>query len=335
MTRARISLDSFPEIDFNNPPAERAVLFSTPGGLRDTAERWKPGIGAATRKIEGVDIIYKYLDELPRMIAEGKAPLIIDCLNCEMGCNGGPGTLAKDRPLDEVEGLVSHRKEEMKKRYIADRPATDAELQDKIVDVINKYWKPGLYEREYVNRSANITYHNPNSTELEQIYHQMKKFDPSDIKNCTACGYGTCEKMAIAIANGLNRPENCHFYQHSIINIAQEQKSVMLKEAARSFDSLKKEVELSTKFIGEIDPIVKQINDSANQTNLLAINAAIQASHAGQYGLTFNVVANEVKELASRSQKEADKIKPFADKLRKNFAKVNELAEKIIEIIKK
>lgn len=36
-----ISLSSFPETDFDNPPAERAVLFSTPGGLMRTAERWE------------------------------------------------------------------------------------------------------------------------------------------------------------------------------------------------------------------------------------------------------------------------------------------------------
>lgn len=46
-----VDLGRFPEMDFDNPPAERAVLFSTPGGLLKTAERDMPGIGNRTRKI--------------------------------------------------------------------------------------------------------------------------------------------------------------------------------------------------------------------------------------------------------------------------------------------
>ena len=86
-----IDLDRYPETAFDNPPAERAVMFSSPGGLLYTAERDKPGIQNMTRKIEGKEIIYKYLNELPANIKGKKAPFLIDCLNCEKGCNGGPG----------------------------------------------------------------------------------------------------------------------------------------------------------------------------------------------------------------------------------------------------
>ena len=84
-------LGSYPAAEYDNPPAERAVLFSTPGGLMRTAMREGPRHRGHTRKIEGSHVIYKYLDDLPQMIHQGKAPLIIDCLNCEMGCNGGTG----------------------------------------------------------------------------------------------------------------------------------------------------------------------------------------------------------------------------------------------------
>ena len=101
LTQNKISLNKFDKVDYDNPPAERAVLFSTPGGLMQTAERWIPEIRYKTRKIEGVHTIYDYLDNLPKMILERKSPLLVDCLNCEKGCNGGPLTLAKDKPVDE------------------------------------------------------------------------------------------------------------------------------------------------------------------------------------------------------------------------------------------
>ncbi len=203
-----VDLNSFPEVDFDNPSAERAVLFSSPGGLLRTAERWDPDIRDKARKIEGMPNIYEYIDKLPEVIKNKKSPILIDCLNCEFGCNAGPLTISKDKSVDEIEYFINERRKEYQKKYSEDTTIS----HEKVLKVLNKFWTPNLYSRSYKNLWQNVELEYPNKEQLEQIYKSMHKYTESDFYNCTSCGYNSCEKMATAIHNGLNKPENCHFY---------------------------------------------------------------------------------------------------------------------------
>ncbi len=203
-----INLENYKKVDFDNPPAERGVNFSTPGGLLITALRENSGINSVTRKIEGVAVIYPYLKKLKKMIDKGMAPLLVDCLNCEAGCNAGTGTDNHGKSVDELEFYIHQRSEEMKRKYELEPMIVDFE---KFHDVLNVHYKDGLYNRAYINRSDNrIKY--PSQQELKVLFNSMAKYEEKDFKNCAACGYNTCEGMAIAIFNGLNKKENCHFY---------------------------------------------------------------------------------------------------------------------------
>lgn len=207
-----LSLENFPETDFDNPPAERAVSFSSPGGLLQTAKRWMPDLEYNTRKIEGVNVVYNYLEQFEKMFENNYAPLLVDCLSCEYGCNAGPLTVVKEKSIDEIEHWVNKRNKELKDRHLGKYRGNNTKALQEIEQTIENYWSEDLYKRKYVNRWRNSTLKYPNEDELKDIYSRMHKHTEKDLYNCSACGYGLCEKMAIAIFNGLNKPENCHFF---------------------------------------------------------------------------------------------------------------------------
>ncbi|MCQ4241127.1 methyl-accepting chemotaxis protein [Stutzerimonas stutzeri] len=110
-------------------------------------------------------------------------------------------------------------------------------------------------------------------------------------------------------------------------------------ETAISIHNLAKVLESATQTVshvseesGDIEKILQVITAIAEQTNLLALNAAIEAARAGEHGRGFAVVADEVRSLANRTQQSSSEISTMIASLQAGAGKAVEVMQSSMQL---
>lgn len=141
----------------------------------------------------------------------------------------------------------------------------------------------------------------------------------------------TMDEMQLAITDVARSAEQTSSETDSVVELAvSNQKNVdnniqLTGNLERDLDSVGDEIAGLKKQTDDIGSILETIKGIAEQTNLLALNAAIEAARAGEQGRGFSVVADEVRNLANRTQESTNEIYQTIEALQKSSNKVFDL----------
>ena len=103
-------------------------------------------------------------------------------------------------------------------------------------------------------------------------------------------------------------------------NLSQERLSATMQEVAQMLAQ-------SSEDVNTTDNVIATIQAIATQTNMLGLNAAIEAAHAGPHGRGFSIVAEAVRKLSDQSGQSAEEIKATHQNLQASMAKVLECSD--------
>jgi len=170
------------------------------------------------------------------------------------------------------------------------------------------------------------------ATQLSSIAEEMSRTAESSSSRANSVATAS-EEMSQTVVDVAKNTASIAESAKRAVDTAQHGNSIVEKSVSevREIDETVNESAKFVKSLGErsvhIGEIVSVINDIADQTNLLALNAAIEAARAGEQGRGFAVVADEVRKLAERTAQATSEIEDMIKAIQNEVTKAVDIMD--------